>query len=123
MFSNVPDKCVSLINLASVRDLERVVRAPVDPLRFRANIYLEGAPAWAEFGWAGAEIDVGGARLRVTKATQRCAATNVDPETAARDMNIPQALQRGFGHVDMGIYAEVVTGGEVATGDRIVAPS
>ncbi len=69
------------------------------------------------------EIELGGARLRVTKPTQRCAATNVGPETAARDMNIPQALQRGFGHVDMGVYAEVVTGGEVATGDRIVAPN
>ena len=58
----------------------------------------------------------------MTKPTQRCAPTNVDPETAARDMNIPQALKRGFGHVDMGVYAEVVTGGEVATGERIVAP-
>ncbi len=123
MFSNVREKCVSLINLASVRDLERVVREAVDPARFRANIYFEGAPAWAEFGWAGAEIELGGARLSVTKPTQRCAATNVDPETAARDMNIPQALQRGFGHVDMGVYAEVVAGGVVATGDRIVAPS
>ena len=59
----------------------------------------------------------------MTKPTQRCAPTNVDPETAARDMNIPQALKRGFGHVDTGVYAEVVTGGEVATGERIVAPS
>ena len=122
MFSNVREKYISLINLASVRDLERVVREAVDPLRFRANIYLEGAPAWAEFGWAGAEIEVGNARLGVIRPTQRCAATNVDPETAARDMNIPQALKRGFGHVDMGVYAEVVSGGEVATGDRIVAP-
>ncbi len=122
MFSNVREKYISLINLASVRDLERVVREAVDPLRFRANIYLEGAPAWAEFGWAGAEIEVGGARLGVIRPTQRCAATNVDPETAARGMNIPQALKRGFGHVDMGVYAEVVSGGEVATGDRIVAP-
>ncbi len=122
MFSNVREKCVSLINLASVRDLERVVRGAVDPARFRANIYLEGAPAWAESGWLGKEIELGGARLRVIRPTQRCAATNVDPETAARDMNIPRALKRGFGHVDMGVYAEVVTGGEVAMGDRIVAP-
>ncbi len=50
MFSDVPEKCLSLINLASLRDLERVVRAPVDPRRFRANICFEGAPAWAEFG-------------------------------------------------------------------------
>ncbi len=81
-----------------------------------------GSTAWAEFGWAGAEIEVGGARLGIIRRTQRCAATNVDPETAARDMNVPQALKRGFGHVDMGVYAEVVSGGAVATGDRIDAP-
>ncbi len=98
------------------------MRRPVDPLRFRANLYVEGLPAWAEFDWGGGEIEMGGARLRVIRRTERCAATNVNPETAARDMNIPLALKRGFGHVDMGVYAEVVTGGEVATGDRIVAP-
>ncbi len=122
-FADAREKCVSLINLASVHDLERVVRQPIDPLRFRANLYIEGAPAWSEFDWAGTEIEIGGARLRVTRPIDRCAATNVDPETAARDMNIPLALKRGFGHVHMGVYAEVVSGGEIATGDRIAAPA
>ena len=118
-FTDVPEKCLSLINLASVRDLERVMREPVDPLRFRANIYFEGAPAWAEFNWVGKEIAIGAARLRVTARIDRCAATNVNPKTAARDMNVVKALQRGFGHIDMGVYAEVIGGGEIATGDRI----
>ncbi len=39
---------------------------------------------------------------------------------AARDMNLLQALPRGFGHIDTGVYAEVI-GGEIATGDRIAA--
>ncbi|MEX0760627.1 MAG: MOSC N-terminal beta barrel domain-containing protein, partial [Tistlia sp.] len=42
---------VSLLNLASVRDLERVTRAPVDPRRFRANFWIEGLPPWVERGW------------------------------------------------------------------------
>ncbi len=53
---------------------------------------------------------------------ERCAAINVDPETAARDMNIPMALQRGFGHVDMGVYTKVLTAGVITVGDRIVVP-
>ena len=117
MFTDVPEKCLSLINLASVADLERVIRAPVDPLRFRANVYFEGAPAWAEFDWLGKEIGIGAARLRITARIDRCAAANVNPETAARDMNVIKALQRGFGHIDMGVYAEVIGGGEIATGD------
>jgi MOSC domain-containing protein YiiM len=32
------------------------------------------------------------------------------------------ALQRGFGHVDMGVYAKVLTAGEITVGDRIVVP-
>jgi uncharacterized protein YcbX len=119
MFSDVREKCLSLINLASVTDLERVVGAAVDPLRFRANLYFEGAPAWAEFDWVGKEIAIGAARLRVSARIDRCAAINVNPETAARDMNAVKALQRGFGHIDMGIYAEVLDGGEIATGDGI----
>lgn len=113
---------ISIVNLASVHDLERVVRRPVDPLRFRANIYVEGAEAWSELGWIGGRVAIGGARLRVVEPIGRCAATNVDPQTAERDMNIPRALQHGFGHANLGVYAEVLAGGEIARGDTVTAP-
>ncbi len=41
---------VSLVNLASIEELEKVVRIAVDPLRFRANFYVSGLPAWNEAG-------------------------------------------------------------------------
>jgi uncharacterized protein YcbX len=122
-FFDVPEKLISIIGLASVRDLERVTRKPVDPLRFRANLYLEGGAPWEEFGWAGQEIAVGEARLRIVKPIERCAATNVDPETAQRDLNLPLTLQQGFGHMNMGVYAAVVEGGEVAEGNAVNAPA
>ena len=121
-FSDHRDKVLSLVNLASVRDLERAVGAPVDPLRFRANLYIEGAAPWVEFDWVGSEVSVGGARLGVTGRIDRCAATNVDPRTADRDMNVPRALQRGFGHADMGVYAAVLVAGPVAVGDEFEPP-
>ena len=34
-------------------------------------------------------------------------------------MNIPQTLMDRFDHIHCGIYAEVVAGGDVATGDTI----
>jgi len=113
------DKYVSLINLASVAQLEAVIGAPVDPLRFRANAYLEGEPAWSELGWIGSEITLGTARLKVIAAITRCAATEVNPATAERDRDIVGALRRGFGHNLMGIYAEVIAGGEIAIGDGL----
>ena len=113
------DKYVSLINRASIAALEESIGAPVDPLRFRANIYLDGAPAWSELGWIGSDIALGGARLRVIAAITRCAATQVDPASALRDLDIVGALQRGFGHNLMGVYAEVGAGAEIGVGDRL----
>ncbi len=119
-FSDVARKVVSIINLASATAVENMVGAPVNPLRFRANVYVEGWPAWSELDLVGKTLDAGPtARLKVVKRIVRCAATNVDPDTGIRDLNLPQALMRALGHADCGIYAEVVKGGEIAAGDGI----
>ena len=51
-FSDVAKKVVSIINLASLQAIEDVVGQPVHPLRFRANLYVQGWPAWREFDLA-----------------------------------------------------------------------
>jgi uncharacterized protein len=119
MFSDQSEPLVSVINLESVRDLERVVGEAIDPLRFRANIYVNDAPPWSERDWRGREVAIGGARLVVTENIRRCSATNVRPGRGVRDMNIPMALQQGFGHTECGVYARVVLAGVVAVGDAV----
>jgi hypothetical protein len=101
-FSDVARKVVSIINLASVAAVAEMIGVAVNPLRFRGNLHVSGWP-----------------RLKVIKRIVRCAATNVDPDTGLRDLEIPQALMRHLGHADCGIYAEVTTGGEIAPGDTI----
>jgi hypothetical protein len=118
-FSDVSAKVVSIINLASVAAIETVVGAPVNPLRFRGNLYVEGWPAWHEFSLVGSELAIGAARLKVTKRIMRCAATNVDPDTGIRDLAIPASLMRTFDHADCGIYAQVTAPGDIAPGDSI----
>jgi uncharacterized protein YcbX len=119
-FSDVAKKVVSIINLASVADIETLVGAAVDPLRFRANLYVENWPAWREFELIGQTLSVGAqVRLKVVKRIMRCAATNVEPGTGIRDLTIPATLTRSFDHADCGIYAEVIAGGPIAAGDRI----
>jgi uncharacterized protein YcbX len=113
-------KYVSLANLASIRDVERVARVPVHPNRFRANVYLEGIPAWGELNWVGMEFRLGQARLRVVSTTTRCPATAVNPTTAERDLDIPRILREEFGHNYMGVYAEIVEGGVVCTNDSLL---
>lgn len=118
-FSDVPLKVVSIINLASVAALEEVIGQPVNPLRFRGNLHVAGWPAWREFELMDQVISIGDVRLKIVKRTKRCAATNVDPDTAARDLTIPKTLMDTYGHPDLGVYAEVIEGGVIATGDTI----
>src|SRR6185437_12041326 len=120
-FSDVAKKVVSIINLASVAAVENAAGAPVNPLRFRGNIYVQGWPAWHEFGLLGREIGLGIARLKVIKRIVRCAATEVDPDSGLRDVPVPSTLMQAFGHADCGVYAEVMTGGQVLVGDPITA--
>jgi uncharacterized protein YcbX len=109
---------VSIINLASVRDLEQRLGRPLDPLRFRANLYVDGWPAWAENEWEGRPVRLGAAATTVFKPIVRCAAPGVDPATAVRDLDIPAELFRLYGHLHCGIYVQVREGGAVKVGDQ-----
>ncbi|SEG66712.1 hypothetical protein SAMN04488144_13628 [Methylobacterium sp. 190mf] len=110
---------ISLMNLNSVREFGARIDAQIDPMRFRANLYFDGLDAFQEFELLGREIEIGSARLRIFRRTRRCAATDVDPTTAERNMAIPRSLMKNYGHADMGVYAEVLEGGSVEIGSPV----
>jgi len=110
---------VSIINLASVRDLEQRLSRPLDPLRFRANVYVNGWPAWAENDWEGRSLSLGEVETVVFKPIVRCAAPGVDPATAVRDLDVPAQLFRLYGNMNCGIYVHVKRGGTVREGDAV----
>ena len=116
-FTDHPEGHVSVINLESVRALEQRIGRPIDPLRFRANVYVEGWPAWAENEAVGQSMVLGQAAAEVFKPIVRCAAPDVDPATGERDMEITKALFDNFGHLFCGVYVKVTDGGRVAEGD------
>ncbi len=119
-FSDVARKVLSIINLASVSALESAAGAPLHPLRFRGNLYVEGWPPWLEFDLLDREIAIGPrARLKIVKRITRCAATEVDPDTGIRDLEVPLLLQQHFDHCDCGVYGEVIAAGEIAPGDDV----
>lgn len=116
MFTDQPRPTVKIISASSLRDLERITGAPVDPCRFRANIMLEGAPAWDEFGWIGGSLTIGSAVVRIVGRISQTSSASVEPGTGKTDLNVPRLLQKGFGHGDFGVYGEVVAGGSLAVG-------
>ena len=119
-FTDVPAKFISILNLASVREVERVVGKPIDPLRFRANIHIDGAEPWAEFGWLSKKLHVDGlAVFRVAERINRCAAISVNPQTAERDINLPRSLMSAFQHDDCGIYVSSIADTDLSVGQEI----
>ncbi len=123
MFSDTPEKWVSIVSAASLHDLERVVKEPVNPLRLRPNFVIDGAAPWEENHWVGRTLTMGRTRLAVTALIERCNAINVEPGTGSQTLNLLLALARGFGHQHCGVYAQVITGGAVAVGDAVAIES
>lgn len=118
-FMDDPAGHVSILNLASVRDLETRLGRAVDPLRFRANVHVEGLPAWVELDWPDRILRLGPVRMRVVKSIVRCAATHVDPVTGAVDIDLVPELHRLYGHRFCGLYLSVLDGGPIAVGDPL----
>lgn len=121
-FTDHPLGQVSIINLASVRDLSAKMGVELDPLRFRGNVYVEGWPAWAENDWAERELMLGWAKAKVFKPIVRCAATEVDPATGVKDLEVVKALFDTYGHMHCGIYVHVTAAGRVGLGDAVTEP-
>lgn len=119
MFSDDPEKLVSLVNLQTVRELEVVVGAPIAAARFRSNLLIDGAGAFAELAWVGRRLRIGAVEFSAVKRIDRCAATNVDPVTAERDLDIPRTLRRHYGHIDCGLLLRVSRRGELSLGDGV----
>ena len=114
-----PDSDISIINLETVRLIEQKLGRDVDPVRFRGNLVISGLPPWHEFGWIGRRICVGEAELEGIRPANRCAATSVNPTSTQRDLKLPEHLMEVFGHGYCGVYARVVRGGVIRTGDSV----
>ncbi|MDB5476177.1 MAG: hypothetical protein JWP49_1688 [Phenylobacterium sp.] len=121
-FTDHPQGQVSIVNLASVADLSRRMGVELDPLRFRANLYVDDWPAWAELDWTGRRLMLGWAEAEVFKPIVRCAATEVNPATAHKDAEVVKALFDAYGHMHCGVYVRMTKPGRLGLGDACTVP-
>lgn len=118
-WTDVSQPWLSILSLTSLRDLEARLKRPLGIERWRGNLWIDGWAPYAERDLIGQVLIVNGVELRVTEPIGRCPATSADSATGQIDIDMPAALQAQFGHKDFGIYAEVVSGGEIALNDEI----
>lgn len=114
---------VLLTSLSSLADLNTRLARPVPISRFRANIVVEGAPAWVEDTWR--MIRIGKATFRVVKPCDRCIVTTIDQQTGARPDRLEPLRTLGkFRHDERGIMfgQNLVPAalGRVSVGDEVV---
>lgn len=72
-----------LIGQASLDDLSQRIGRPMDMLRFRPNLVIEGGEAFAEDGWK--RLRIGDVEFRVVKPCSRCILTTIDPASGERN--------------------------------------
>ena len=74
---------ILLTNDASLADLAKRSTTPnLSMDRFRTNLIVEGAPAWAEDDWR--EVLIGGVHFAVVSPCERCVVTTIDQATGER---------------------------------------
>lgn len=118
-FTDTPFASISIKNLASNAALAAQMGQDLSIHRWRGNLWLDGFPAWEEFGWIGRRLRIGGAVLEVRERVGRCKATTVNPSTGRVDADTLAALRQAIGAQDFGVYAVVTDPGPIARGDRV----
>ncbi|WP_432831235.1 MOSC domain-containing protein [Dactylosporangium sp. CA-092794] len=95
---------------------------PIAMTRFRPNVVVAGAKAWAEDDWIGRRIVIGDVVFRAPKACSRCVLTTIDPETGEKGRQPLRVLgqyRRFPGGVMFGINLIPDVRGKIAVGDEI----
>ncbi len=103
-----------------VRDVEALVGEPLDPLRWRPNLYVTAAAGFVkrEADLVGATLRTGGVVLRVGATIRRCVTTTYDIASGEAFPLVLEAVATQRDNV-VGVYCEVVVPGDVALGDGV----
>jgi len=114
---------ITLAGSASLADFADVTHTAADNRRFRLNLIIRTDTAFEEFDWIGKQISIGQVRLEIIEPVGRCAAINVDPETAERNADHLRTMRQVYGHTDLGVFARVITDGPISLGDTVTLRS
>ena len=113
---------VSLISQQTIARIAQESGTNENWWRFRPNLLVDltEAEAFDELKWVGRVLRIGEtARIAITQVDQRCVMISLDPATGESSPEILKSVVQKHGKC-AGIYATVLTAGEVRTGNRIL---
>ena len=112
---------ISLISRQTISQIAKESETEEDPLRFRPNLLidLESGEPFDELNWVGRILRVGdAARIAITQVDQRCMMITLDPASAKPSPAILRCVTQQHKQC-AGVYATVLTAGEVRVGDTV----
>jgi uncharacterized protein YcbX len=109
---------ISIGNMATHRAIEQKHGRPLSNLRWRCNIWVDGAAPWEEFEWVGKSIQIGGVVFKIEAPVTRCLATTANPQTGMRDADTLGTLDT-WDHQEMTVYGVASTSGPISIGDEL----
>jgi uncharacterized protein len=111
---------LSVITTQTIKRLGDMVGTALDVQRFRPNILVDSATEapFAEDGWVGSVLRIGGMQMRVDKPDGRCVVITIDPVTTERNPAILRAVA-GDRQGCLGVYGTTVEPGRVAVNDAV----
>ena len=89
-----------------------------DIRRLRPNILVGGVEGLSERDWAGAELHIASAIVRLDSLRGRCHMTTIDPDTLEVDPGVLRDIVRRFGN-RLALNASVVRAGTIRVGDPV----
>ena len=113
---------INVISRQSLAGLAR--RSPgsaVDVRRFRPNLLVDlpdGEGEFPEQAWVGRQVQVGDAVIAISEPCVRCVMISRPTDDLPGDRDMQKVVVRQLHHT-MGVYANVVTPGQVREGDQV----
>ncbi len=112
---------VSLMSLATLRQLSDEMDLPLEPARFRENILLDlpGLPGFGEDAFVGRTLRIGGAEIAIKERDPRCRVITIDPGTGELMPELMKLVAREHEN-RAGVYGVATVPGLVTEGDPVL---
>ena len=119
-YSDQSSPLISIASDASLNTFAKATGTIADNRRFRINVIISADQPFAEADLIGKTVRCGTALLAIKAPVGRCAAINVNPDTAQRGPDYVAFMRAHFGHSNLGVFAEIIDGGTIKSGDQLI---